>query len=67
MASQSKKNKCKHTGLDRGGEKGHLFRLKRDAMYHKKDRVANKRSCIEADKAEEVQEPEQEEQEEEEL
>ena len=47
MASQSKKNKCKHTGLDRGGEKGPLFRLKRDAMYHKKDRIANKRSCKE--------------------
>lgn len=47
MASQSKKNKCKHTGLDRGGEKGPLFRLKRDAMYHKKNRVANKLACKE--------------------
>lgn len=47
MASQSKKNKRKHTGLDRGGEKGPLFRLTRDAMYHKKDRVDNKLACKE--------------------
>ena len=43
MTSSAKKKKCHNTYLDRGGEKGHLFRLKRDAMYHKKDRVAGKR------------------------
>ena len=46
MASENKKKrKCRNTLLDRGGEKGPLFRLKRIAMYHKKDRVANKKSC----------------------
>ena len=47
MTSISKKKKCKRRWLDRGGEKGHLFRMKREAMYHKKDRVANKNSCKE--------------------
>ena len=47
MTSISKKKKCKRTYLDRGGEKGPLFRMKRDAMYHKKDRVANKNACKE--------------------
>ena len=47
MTSIAKKKKCRRTGLDRGGEKGKIFRLKRDAMYHKKDRVANKNSCKE--------------------
>ena len=47
MASDSKRRKCRNTLLDRGGEKGKLFRLKRDAMYHKKDRNYNKKMCIE--------------------
>lgn len=47
MASENKKRKCHNTLLDRGGEKGKLFKLKRDAMYHKKDRVANKKACKE--------------------
>lgn len=38
MTSLNKKKKCKRTLLDRGGEKGHFFKLKRDAIYHKKDR-----------------------------
>ena len=42
MASQNKKNKCKRTYLDRGGEKGPVFRMKRFAMYHKKERIAGK-------------------------
>lgn len=42
MASQNKKNKCKRTYLDRGGEKGPVFRMKRDMMYHKKERIAGK-------------------------
>lgn len=45
MASENKKRKCKNTLLDRGGEKGKLFRLKREAMYHKKDRVALRKTC----------------------
>jgi len=43
MASQNKKNKCKRTYLDCGGEKGPVFRMKRDMMYHKKERVAWKK------------------------
>ena len=43
MTSLNKKKKCSHTALDRGGQKGSLFRLKRHAMYHKKDRVAGKK------------------------
>jgi hypothetical protein len=42
MASQNKKNKCKRTLLDRGGEKGPVFRMKRDMVYHKKERIAGK-------------------------
>ena len=38
MTSISKKNKCKRTLYDRGGEKGHINKIKRVAMYHKKDR-----------------------------
>ena len=38
MTSVSKKNKCKRTFYDRGGEKGHISKIKRIAMYHKKDR-----------------------------
>lgn len=45
MASEHKKSKCRHSGYDRGGMKGHLFHLKREAMYHKKDRVASKKLC----------------------
>jgi len=47
MTSIAKKKKCTRTLLDRGGEKGHLFKLKRNAMYHKKDRVNNKKACRE--------------------
>ena len=43
MTALNKKKKCSRTYLDRGGEKGPLFRLKRDAMYHKKDRVAGQK------------------------
>ena len=39
MTSVNKKNKCRRTLLDRGGEKGHIFKAKRYAIYHKKDRV----------------------------
>lgn len=42
MTSYNKKRKCHNTLLDRGGEKGKCFKLKRHAMYHKKNRVANK-------------------------
>jgi len=48
MTSIAKKKKCKRIYLDRGGEKGHLFKMKRDAMYHKKDRVFNKKQCRES-------------------
>lgn len=47
MTSIAKKKKCTRTLLDRGGEKGHLFKLKRNAMYHKKDRMCNKKACKE--------------------
>lgn len=47
MTSISKKKKCTRTLLDRGGEKGSIFKLKREAMYHKKDRINNKRICKE--------------------
>lgn len=47
MASENKKRKCRNTLLDRGGEKGHIFKLKRYAMYHKKDRMSNKKACRE--------------------
>lgn len=43
MTALNKKRKCHNTLLDRGGEKGHIFKLKREAMYHKKNRVANKK------------------------
>ena len=39
MTSLNKKNKCKRTLLDRGGEKSHYAKIKRDGIYHKKDRV----------------------------
>lgn len=38
MTSLNKKRKCRRTLLDRGGEKGHFYKLKRHALYHKKDR-----------------------------
>lgn len=47
MTSIAKKKKCTRTILDRGGEKGSIFKLKREAMYHKKDRVSNKKACRE--------------------
>ena len=47
MTSIAKKKKCTRTLLDRGGEKGHIFKLKREAMYHKKDRMSNKKACRE--------------------
>lgn len=46
MTSYNKKRKCHNTLLDRGGEKGKCFKLKRHAMYHKKNRVANKLRLI---------------------
>lgn len=49
MTSISKKKKCTRTLLDRGGEKGSIFKLKRETMYHKKDRVNNKRTCREGE------------------
>jgi hypothetical protein len=52
MASENKKRKCRNTSLDRGGEKGKLFKLKREAMYHKKDRKHNKKICEESEDAE---------------
>lgn len=45
MTNIAKKKKCKRTLLDRGGEKGHIFKLQRYAMYHKKDRMKNKKDC----------------------
>ena len=42
MTAQNKKRKCKNTLLDRGGEKGKVFRLKGAAMFHKKERKENK-------------------------
>ena len=47
MASYNKKRKCHNTLLENGGEKGKCFRLKRHAMYHKKDRNVNKKICRE--------------------
>ena len=58
MASENKKRKCQNTLLDRGGEKGKLFRLKREAMYHKKDRNYNKKMCKEQTKSEEFRDDE---------
>ena len=47
MASESKKRKCHNTKYDRGGEKGKLHYMKGYAMYHKKDRVAAKKTIKE--------------------
>ena len=46
MTSYNKKRKCHNTLLDRGGEKGKCFKLKRHAMYHKKNRVEDKLYAI---------------------
>ena len=40
-----KKRKCKNSFWDRGCEKGSWYKMKRIAMYHKKDRVRNKKLC----------------------
>lgn len=42
MTSLNKKAKIKRTFLDRGGEKDDI-KLKRYAMYHKRDRVKGKK------------------------
>lgn len=42
MTAYNKKRKCRNTLLDRGGEKGKVFRMKGEAMFHKKERVANR-------------------------
>lgn len=55
MTSYNKKRKCHNTLLDRGGEKGKCFKLKRHAMYHKKNSIANKLMLIDVD-CEEVDE-----------
>ena len=49
MASESKKRKCHNTSYDRGGEKGKIRRLKGYAMFHKKERVKNKKEAKEYD------------------
>ena len=45
MTSISKKRKAHRTLLDRGGEKGKIFRLKRECFYHKKERAFGKNQC----------------------
>lgn len=52
MTALNKKRKCKNTLYDRGGEKCALSRMKRDGMYHKQNRVANKKLCDQALKGE---------------
>lgn len=47
MTSVNKKRKCRNTLYDRGGEKSSLSRWKRFGMYHKQNRVANKKMCEE--------------------
>ncbi len=57
MESQNKKNKCKRTLLDRGGEKGPIFKAKPFAMYHKKERIAEKveiRKEMQSDESEDI-------------
>lgn len=44
MTALNKKRKCRNTGLYMGGEKRYS-KLKRDAMFHKRDRVNNKKLC----------------------
>lgn len=47
MTSLNKKKKCNNTLLTCGGEKGRRRKWKGFEMYHKKDRVANKKECKE--------------------
>ena len=49
MTSLNKKRKCKHSFFDRGGEKCKCIKFKRVAIFHKKDRVRNKKACQELD------------------
>lgn len=46
MTALNKKRKCRNTLYDRGGEKGHISRAKHLIMFHKKERIANKKQCI---------------------
>lgn len=46
MTSLNKKRKCKNTYLYRGGEKLYC-KMKRYAIFHKRDRVRNKKACQE--------------------
>lgn len=50
MTSLNKKNKCKNTLYDRGGEKGKYEKMKRFIFFHKKDRARNKKICRDAQK-----------------
>ena len=45
MTSVNKNRKAHRTLLDRGGEKGKAFRLKRECLYHKKERTLGKKEC----------------------
>lgn len=45
MTSVNKNRKAHRTLLDRGGEKGKAFRLKRECFYHKKERTLGKKEC----------------------
>lgn len=47
MTSMNKKRKCRNTLYDRGGEKCSLCRWKRYGMFHKQNRVDNKKKCRE--------------------
>ncbi len=51
MTSMSKKRKCHHNIYTNGSEKRSLSRSKGMAMFHKKNRVANKRMCRERETA----------------
>ena len=46
MASESKKRKYHHSNLSNGGEKWNIGRGKRIHMFNKKERMANKKSCL---------------------
>ena len=45
MTSVSKKRKCHNTLYSNGGEKRSLCKSKGNGMYHKQNRVANKKLC----------------------
>lgn len=45
MTAVNKKKKARHTLLDKGGEKGKIFRLKRECFFHKKERIQCKKEC----------------------